>query len=93
MILKKLENIKFKNSKMDIGPQININEISSETTLSTAQSSASLISNQNKNLHLNKKSSYITLIIMFTLNLINYSDRFTIAGRYFFINNFLIYFM
>lgn len=94
MILKKQENIKLENSKMDISPQISINEVSSEANLSTAQSSASLIStNQIKNLHLNKKSSYITLIIMFTLNLINYSDRFTIAGKYFLIIFFKNYFM
>ncbi|CAF0772963.1 unnamed protein product [Brachionus calyciflorus] len=60
-------------------------DVSSDSNLSTTQSSSNLIESDNQlNRKKNKKSSYITLVIMFTLNLINYSDRFTIAGKYHF---------
>ncbi|RNA01124.1 hypothetical protein BpHYR1_042528 [Brachionus plicatilis] len=63
---------------METDRQVIAFEVNSESNLSTAQSSSSLIPT-NKNSNQNKKSSYFTLVIMFTLNLINYSDRFTIA--------------
>lgn len=90
MIFKQRENIKLKDFKMETDRQISF-EANSESNLSTAQSSASLISS-NQNQPLNKKSSYVTLVIMFTLNLINYSDRFTIAGKYHFLKLYLLSF-
>lgn len=86
MKFKRKENNNLEILKMETDRQVIAFEVNSESNLSTAQSSSSLIPT-NKNSNQNKKSSYFTLVIMFTLNLINYSDRFTIAGKYIFFLN------
>lgn len=80
----KYQDIWLRLRRMENDGEDIIYNAQSNSNISTARSSSNLIgSNDEPETSTSKRKSYTTLIVLFTLNLINYSDRFTIAGNYY----------